>query len=522
MAAGKIQFTTHDETYDKFDYKFAISADGSVGTQGRFGGLEWLTKYPPPGSPPNFNGALWDNAPSGALGGMGIVQLMAPAGDDSADGDVGGGTNEVTYTTRTLAGQTVSGTGTVLDDNIEVLDQTTGQPLKGYEKVRYLAWRGFTNSAGLWVDDYGQPTYNNLSTVANYPPWPTVEASDPTRGMDAEGDIRPAPILLPSPFGDKSRVRTGWIDVGLGSVRLDTQTWGFNGPRRIDEVPSENLLKGPRYMFAGTNRDANGNWVGYVDYDQNAVGGIDLKFPVIFSNQQISGIAPNATFQGASAYEVTLAQAVLGQIADRYSQYQAELVDSGRVVGSYRIMSHTSRRLWLSPDQGSLPSKLSGLRLNIVERFFDVRTQGAAGLGPTYRDPQTNRQVPIANVRFGFAFHKDPSQALSSGIDPLRFPNQVGTFLYDEGLDLSDPAVQERIRQGIFRLPSGILPKVPPGGHGGPVILGEGAGFVKWDLLFNLRFSETQPGNSAPSGTLALSPSSPRPEVHFVVVPYRY
>jgi hypothetical protein len=104
---------------------------------------------------------------------------------------------------------------------------------------------------------------------------------------------------LPSPFGDKSRVRTKWIDVGLGSARLPTSQWGFNGPRRITENRNEGLLAGPRYVFSGTNFDANGNRVGYVDYSQNAVGGIELKFPVIFSGLAIGGIVPNASFQGA-------------------------------------------------------------------------------------------------------------------------------------------------------------------------------------------------------------------------------
>ena len=552
MAAGQIRFTAHAETYAKNNYSFAISADGSVGTQGRFGGLEWLTKYPPPGNPPNFNGALWDNAPSGALGGMGVVQLMAPAGDDSADGDVGG-PDEVPYTTRTQGGAVVSGTGTGLDDNIVVLD-SGGQPLKGYEKVRYLAWRGFPNQTGLWVDDYGMPTYNNSTATANYPAWATQF------GPDSEGDIRPAPILLPAPFGDKSRVRSRWMDVGAGSVRVPTKQYGFNGPRRITENPGQNMLAGPRYVFAGTNAEAKGNWVGYVNYSQNGVGGIDLDFRKVVEGVQVGGIVTTNSYQGEvgrTAYQVTLVQSVLGQIADRYAQYQAELIDNGRVAGTYRVMSHTDRTLFLSPDQGALPVNTAGLTLNLVERFFDIRTQNAPGLGPTYFDTVTQRQVPVANVRVGFAFHKDPQQALASGNDPLRFPNQVGTFLYDLGMDLSDPRVQEQIRSGVFSLPSGFQIGVQPGaggaasgggfapaggedpgnsdprtnhgpggtvtfqgGHGTPSVSSTGAGFVMWDLLFNMRFSETAPNNQNLSQSL--SPSSPRPEVHFLVLPYRY
>jgi len=160
-----IELHAHGDTYANNDYSFPLSADGGLGTQGRFGGLEWLTKYPPPGSPPNFNGALWDNAPSGALGGMGIVQMAAPTGSNS------------------------DGTNTILDDNIHFID-STGQPMTGTEKERYLAWRGFPNAQGVWVDDYGMPTYNNPKTTPNYPAWASQY------GVDSEGDIRPAPILF--------------------------------------------------------------------------------------------------------------------------------------------------------------------------------------------------------------------------------------------------------------------------------------------------------------------------------------
>ena len=40
---------------------------------------------------------------------------------------------------------------------------------------RFLAWRGFPNASGVWVDDFGNPTAIG----------------------DNEGDMRPSPILLP-------------------------------------------------------------------------------------------------------------------------------------------------------------------------------------------------------------------------------------------------------------------------------------------------------------------------------------
>ena len=109
-------------------------------------------------------GALWDNNPAGAMGGMGIVELFSPAG------------------------QNADGTNTILDDNIKIID-ANGQVLTGTDKIRYLGWRGFPNTQGVWVDDSNNPTYNNAPSTPGYPAWAT--------SPDDEGDIRPAPVLLP-------------------------------------------------------------------------------------------------------------------------------------------------------------------------------------------------------------------------------------------------------------------------------------------------------------------------------------
>jgi hypothetical protein len=475
MAGQKISLEAHGETYASAPrstpamappgaFSYVVSADGGIGTQGEFT-FAFESKYPPPA-----DNRKWDENPAGGFGGLGLVQLMAPAGDDSMDQ-----------------------TGTVLDDNIEIT--RAGTILTGIEKQRFLAWRGFPNQQGIWVDDNGNPTYNNDPTnplVSSYPSWAT--------SADDEGDIRPAPILLPAPFGHKSRIRTHWIDLGVGSVRLPTSQFGTNGPRRIREdlTATPPLTAGPRYEFSGTNADATTDWVGYIDYQQTT-SGIALDFPKVGPPHAVSSIGTNSSFQGRPAYEVTLAQAPLGSTVDRFAQYQAQLRDAnGSLLGQYRIISHTSQVVFLSPDQGPLPTQLNDVSLQIVAQFFDVRTNGVPGLGPTYTNT-AGGQSPVANVRFGFAFHKDPSQALSQGMDPLRFPQQVGTFLYDEAtpLDLSDPATQDLIQTM----------------HGGMP-------FVMWDVQFNTRFSETEPGNTRL--LTPLSPSSPRPELHFLIVPYRF
>ena len=154
----EIVLHAHGETYANDDFELALSADGGVGTQGRFGGLEWTGKYPPPSSP-----QAWDQNPSGAFGGLGVVELFTRPGVDA------------------------DGTGTILDDNVRVVK--AGVVQTGTEKQRYLAWRGFPNASGVWVDDNNNPTYNNPPTVPGYPAWAS--------SADDAGDIRPAPILLP-------------------------------------------------------------------------------------------------------------------------------------------------------------------------------------------------------------------------------------------------------------------------------------------------------------------------------------
>ncbi len=72
------------------------------------------------------------------------------------------------------------GTNTILDDNVKVI--VNGQVANGLLKQRYLAWRGWQDPVQptTWYDDLGNPTY---------------AASAATQ--DDEGDLRPAPILLP-------------------------------------------------------------------------------------------------------------------------------------------------------------------------------------------------------------------------------------------------------------------------------------------------------------------------------------
>jgi hypothetical protein len=439
MSATRIEINTHGgnstvapfsriDTYAQKDYDFAISADGGVCTTGTVLAPIVIGKYPASRGQETVAAATYDSMPLGALGGMGIVQLMAPPGTNA---DL---------------------TNTVLDDNIRVLRQ--GVEVTGALKQQMLAWRGFPNAVGTLVDDNGTPT--NIG--------------------DNEGDIRPAPVLMPVPFASTSRVRSKWIDTG--ATNRNRLAFDNGDPRSIvDPTGTPGSVYGPIYQFAGV--DATSGFASY-----SSVGGESVKvdYPLVVAATPILNADANALFQDQPAYRIQLASAVLGGVVDLYSQYEAELLDSvGSVVGSFRILSHTDRVLQLSPESGALPA--SARELRVRAKFFKVVTAGIEGLGSTYPGSVGGQRVPNSNVRIGFAFHQDPANAAAT-----RYPAADGTYVYD----LSDPAVQEAVR---------LL----------------GASFVQFDVLFDCNFKSV-PADAPP----ALSPSSPRPELHFLRLPFRF
>ena len=442
MSASRIEINVHGgnstvspfsriETYAQNDYDFSISADGGVCVTGGATAPVVRGKYP---SFLTNRGAavvtpvLYDSAPLGGLGGMGIVQLMAPPGSNA------------------------DGTNTVLDDNIIVRNLGTEQT--GAQKKRLLAWRGWPNASGILVGD------DNVATAIG----------------DNEGDIRPAPILMPVPFSAKSRVRTKWIDSGASVRRALTSDDSL--PRGIvDPVAAGlNATFGPFYEFAATTPTT-----GYVSFSSAGGEAVQITYPTAVDAVPIQSVEAGFSFLGQPAYRVQLASSSLGDVVDRYSQYEAELLDSvGSVVGSFRILSHTNQALTLSPSSGPLPQNATSLRVRA--KFFQVITDGAEGLGPTYRGSLSNR-VPTANIRIGFAFHRDPSNSTQG-----RYPTTDGTYLYD----LSATEVQDTFRQ-------------------------LGAAYVQFDILFDCAYRSV--GGDEPP---VFGPASARPELHFLRLPFRF
>jgi hypothetical protein len=181
-----------------------------------------------------------------------------------------------------------------------------------------------------------------------------------------------------------------------------------------------------------------------------------------------------------------LRQPVLGALANRWSQNRCELLDGTNAkVGELRILAHDEKTLWLAADGAPFPDPQGIARVRIVAKYFDLVTNHSPGFGGV--KTTGTKPVPVANVRIGFAFHEDPSQGLANGLDPKRYPQAVGTFAFD----LSDPGAIAAMR---------------------------GKPFVQWELLFNTLYTEA-PGNLRPEG---LDPGAPLPEIHSLVVPYRF
>ncbi|MEZ6038356.1 MAG: hypothetical protein R3F29_12810, partial [Planctomycetota bacterium] len=410
------------------DFHYAVSADGGVGLVGTFGtGTNIYGKYRSTGTT-MWTAADYDSNPAGGVGGLGLVQLMAPPGDANDDG-----------------------TNTVLDDNIHFFLPGSSQRVTGLAKQQLLGWRGFADAAGGRYDDDGDP----------------VSAVD--------GDIRPAPVLLPSTIQPRSRVRSRWIDTGR-SLRRELAAPDGRGRGLITGGGAE---AGPSFAFAGTDAD------GWVRYAASSAG-VRPVSDVVVPSVAVASIDAGAEFLGALAYRVELAQPALGDDA-RYVQYEAELLNgSGGVLQGYGILAHDADTLWLDARRGPVPD--AAARLQVRAKFFELRVAGNESLGAVWSPQTSDDWYPHANVRIGFAFHRDPGAA-----DPLagRFPaTGAQDFVYD-----LDPASNADLRDYLAA--------------GAPR-------YVMWDVMFDLHFEE--PGVDAPW----LSANVKRPELHFLRLPFRF
>jgi hypothetical protein len=303
--------------------------------------------------------------------------------------------------------------------------------------------------------------------------------------------MRPHPTLMPCPFSPQSRIRSKWIDTGSSQREFLTSSLpsdpiggpAFQTERRV--AASNGALLGPVYEFAGlkiepevlpTSQD-----YGYLSYSPFGTTAVRINYPTPVLPVAVAGMAGDASYLGKPAYQVTLATAVLGE-ANRYVQYEGELLNNANsVLAGFRILSHTDRVLWLDPTSGALP--VNATKFQVRAKFFKIITNGSEGLGTVVAGANP---TPISNLRIGFAFHNNPQAGLSG-----RFPTNEQDFLND----LNDPAFLTWINQQTTA--AGGKNRHPR--------------YVQWDVLFDLGFAGQ-----------GLSPSSPRPELHFLRLPFRF
>ena len=410
-----------------------VSADGGVCTTGAFGAVNVQDKYRANGQT-MIAGTSYDTEPLGGLGGMGIVQLMVPPGENLTDG-----------------------TNTRLDDNVQFLNPGSLTEINGAGKRQLLAWRGFPDQTGTFVDDAGNPT-----NIGNN-----------------EGDIRPAPTLMPVPFNSKSRVRSKWIDTGASQRR--ELTVADNQPRGL--ITAGGAQVGPVFEFAGL--ETNSQVAGYVDYETLG-SSVRIKYPVAVPATPIAGIDTQASYLGQPAYRITVDAPSLGE-DNRYVQYQAELLNSaGSILTGYRVLSHSGNELLVEASAGLVPSQAT--QVQVKAKFFKIVTNGSEGLGSTYQESVGNpTPIPYSNVRIGFAFHQDPDP---SNILTGRYPSSSEQ---DFVRDLNDPGLQAWIAA-----------------NGAPR-------YVQWDVVFDMAYHPTNPALSQ-----TLTPSTPRPQIEFLRLPFRF
>jgi hypothetical protein len=278
-------------------------------------------------------------------------------------------------------------------------------------------------------------------------------------------------------------VRSKWID--LGAARRRSVPAPNGEPRSITDPT--NTLAGPTYTFVGVQSVPGDQFKdGYAQY-QVVGSSARVDYPAVLATPAtLLSAAPTAPFRGQPAYRIELTSAVLGNEADRYIGYEAELLNStGTVLQSLRIMTHTDRALLVDATDGLLPANATNLQVRA--KFFRVLTDGAEGLGSTYAVLDGSR-VPLSSVRVGFAFHTNPDPSLSG---QTRFPAAPNSFAYN----LADPAVVENLRAAGMR-------------------------FVQWDVQFNARYGPS--ANDVLLHPRPFGPTSPRPELRFLRLPFRF
>ncbi|MCH7594261.1 MAG: hypothetical protein IIB27_07105 [Chloroflexi bacterium] len=212
-------------------------------------------------------------------------------------------------------------------------------------------------------------------------------------------------------------------------------------------------------------------------------------------------VVSGTLFRGTQAHVVTLVDDVFLDPKTQgkksyaaglrfFANYRARLLDSsGTDLGDFRILSHTTKQLFLDPVVKGTELLLppTATHVEIIAKFFSVSAGTTEGLGEVYelKQGQQTNTFPKSNVQIGFAFHTDPSNP--SGV---RFPKDANKFIFD----LTDPTFVGN--KNIFR-------------------------FVMMRVRFNLNYDPVKP-NTNPGPNPVTSDSGSQLSIREVVLPLRF
>ncbi len=464
-----------------------------LGGQGGGGGGDRIpaSTVPNPGFPADNKGGG-----GGAGGGVLIIKAIGPiivtkTGRITANGGNGGG-GEAAGSCNQGGGGAGGAGGTVIlmsAQKIQIEAKDSASIQNGLFPVSADGGVGTTGTyggGGGFSSKYprrniGRPNrggFGGMGLVELFAPDPVNNIVIP------QGQIRPEPIRLPSTFGFLSRARSKWIFTGATVRQTKNSSW----PRYLDPALAAGK-RGPEYRFAGLHK--SGPQAGYVDYRTSVSGPGKATgwfyFPVIVEGTVTKAVPAG---NGSSFHVVEYAKGGLGQV-NRLKGARLQVVQGGaNVLGEWLVLGNTDNKIYLSPEGGSaFSASLAGNAFRVVGKYFDIWTAGAEGF-PLRVEGKT--ASPVVSVRFGFA----ACSGFDSQGNPIdRYPAKG--FAYD----LETPSEREKFWK-----------------DGSGKYLGRP--YVMFDVLFNLSYNPADPG--VPHSYGELQPSTPRPEVRRLVLPFRF
>jgi hypothetical protein len=289
------------------------------------------------------------------------------------------------------------GTNTVLDDAITIV--RNGIPLQGTEKQRFLGWRGFQSEYGIYLDDFGMPT----DTIGG------------------QGDMRPDPLLMPVPYASQGRARARSTWLPLSGLARRSVPAPDGQPRAVVGEP----------LIFGNHARTDG-WLPFGNGLLTAIAGGE---ELLAQPATIESLAVDTTTFDRPVYAVKLAATLPQTERDAYASTVAHLTRiAGGSVARLRVIGNTSDTLYLE-----VQSALPGVATHVQLHAFHAEL--ATPVPASYLGANATL-VPRANAQIGFAFHRDPANARTTGLDPNRFPAQTGTFLFDLAAPSTRSALQ--------------------------------------------------------------------------------